>query len=295
MTTLAVLVVALIAAVIVFVMSVMRRTPDPLEVGPTEAAVRRSLWRHPRVLRFVRERLDRNAAGGLMVTIAIGVVFVIALVFGLLLDLVDRNDTVASIDASVSKWGSRNASSEAVAVLKVITELGSTWFSITLLMVASVVAYVRQRNTSVFAFVAIVGLGELLINNVLKLVVDRDRPSVLRLVGASGMSFPSGHSAAAAAAWSAAALLVSRDRHRAVRAALGATAALIAVAVATSRALLGVHWVTDVIAGLLLGWGWFFIVAVIFGGRRQRFGDPVADQVASSPDTRPDEQQMSTR
>ena len=37
---------------------------------------------------------------------------------------------------------------------------------------------------------------------------------------------------------------------------------MIAVAVATSRALLGVHWLTDVIAGLAIGWGWFALVVL---------------------------------
>ena len=40
-----------------------------------------------------------------------------------------------------------------------------------------------------------------------------------------------------------------------------------AVVVAASRALLGVHWLTDVIAGLALGWGWFLLCALAFGGR----------------------------
>jgi undecaprenyl-diphosphatase len=48
------------------------------------------------------------------------------------------------------------------------------------------------------------------------------------------------------------------------------------MSVAASRALLGVHWLSDVIAGLAIGWGWFMIVAIIFGGRAQRLGDPVA-------------------
>jgi undecaprenyl-diphosphatase len=120
-----------------------------------------------------------------------------------------------------------------------------------------------------------VGIGQLLLNNGIKLLVRRDRPSVLHLVGAHGFSFPSGHSCSAAACTSAVALVLGRSRSRNVRAALAGLAALATIGVATSRALLGVHWLSDVIAGVLLGWGWFILVAVVFGGWRQRIGDPV--------------------
>jgi len=44
--------------------------------------------------------------------------------------------------------------------------------------------------------------------------------------------------------------------------------------VASSRVLLGVHWLTDVIAGAIFGWTWFVLVTVLFGGRILRFGEP---------------------
>jgi undecaprenyl-diphosphatase len=49
----------------------------------------------------------------------------------------------------------------------------------------------------------------------------------------------------------------------------------LAVAVASSRVLLDVHWLSDVIAGLVLGWVWFTICTVAFGGRLLRFGVPL--------------------
>ena len=54
--------------------------------------------------------------------------------------------------------------------------------------------------------------------------------------------------------------------------ALAGVAVGIAVAVAVSRVLLDVHWLTDVLAGLALGWAWFAVCAIAFGGRILRFG-----------------------
>lgn len=140
-------------------------------------------------------------------------------------------------------------------------------------MIAAV-EYRRNRNPDVALFLATVLIGVSVVNNVLKLIVDRERPDVVHLVSTSSSSFPSGHSATAAAAWSAFALVISRRQPRRIRAIAAGVAAVIAFAVAASRALLGVHWLTDVLAGVAVGWAWFMLCALAFGGRLQRLGEP---------------------
>src|SRR5262249_39242541 len=84
---------------------------------------------------------------------------------------------------------------------------------------------------------------------------------------------------AAAACWAAIALVVARKWPRPRRRAAAAVVLVITLAVASSRVLLGVHWLTDVIAGAIFGWTWFVLVTVLFGGRILRFGEP-AERIA---------------
>ena len=145
--------------------------------------------------------------------------------------------------------------------------------------VVGIVDWFRRRDLSSLLFLLTVGFGVLLINNGLKLLIMRERPPGAALLHPSGSSFPSGHSAAAAACWLAIALVVGRWVRPRFRPYISAAAVGIACMVATSRALLGVHWLTDVIAGVFVGWAWFMIVAIAFGGRNQELGQPV-EQVA---------------
>jgi undecaprenyl-diphosphatase len=275
---LVVLVCGVAAALVAFVISASRKIHiDPVDPAVPEQAVRRSLWRHPRIARFLRERLDRRSAGGFLLTVSIVVLFVVAVFIGVVLDMIDNHSGLAAADQSIASWGSRHSDTTTARAMKWITQLGSTPVITLALLGTATADYLRRRSREVFAFVAAVGIGELVLNNLLKIIVHRERPSVLRLVNAHGYSFPSGHTVAATSGWLAVALVLGRDKSRLTRALLAAGAMLIAFAVATSRALLGVHWLSDVIAGIVIGAGWFTIVAVIFGGRAQRLGDPVSD------------------
>jgi membrane-associated phospholipid phosphatase len=261
--------------VLAFALSAVRALPDPIDPAEQERAVVRGLDRWPRLRRFLRERLDRRTAGGILLTMALFAAFAASFLVGALLDMVEGSYGLAALDDDVAQWGVANADTATVETLKKITYLGDTAVVVAALIAAGVIDYCRHRRGEVFVFLLVVIGGEKLIVNGLKELVDRARPDILPLVGWDGPSFPSGHAAAAAAVWPAIVLVLGRGGTRTTRALLAATAALIAIAVAASRAMLGVHWLTDVVAGLAIGYCWFFIGAVMFGGRAQRLGDPV--------------------
>ena len=125
-------------------------------------------------------------------------------------------------------------------------------------------------------------LGQVLISNTIKVAIDRARPELRPRAIFTGTSFPSGHTTAAAATYLAVALVLGiGELAEGPGGARRVPRSSIAVAVGCTRVLLGVHWFSDVLAGLVIGWSWFGICAVAFGGRLLRFGSP-ADAVRTT-------------
>ena len=135
------------------------------------------------------------------------------------------------------------------AVAKVFNWLGLVYVTLPVRIAIAGFLALRRRWWHLAAFVAAVVLSEVLIGP-LKGSYDRARPPG-SLVATSGASFPSGHSVAATVTVVAAIIaLVPPGR---ARVAWGAAAVVFSVLMALSRAYLGAHWLSDAIAGVLLG------------------------------------------
>ena len=236
------------------------------------AAVGTLVASHPRLRRYLRRRFDPGRATGLALTVALLVIFLAAVAFGQVADMVTSRTGLYRFDAAAARWGAEHATRTSTDVLVGLTQLGSTTVIIVVALAIGLLEWFRRRRWTVLAFMVMVILGQNLIANGIKLFVHRERPPVSHLVFSSGWSFPSGHTAAAAATYAAVALLLGRGRRWPVKAWLGTGAAAVVLAVASSRVLLGVHWLTDVVAGAALGFAWFAVCSVAFGGTILRFG-----------------------
>jgi membrane-associated phospholipid phosphatase len=158
------------------------------------------------------------------------------------------------------------------AVAKIFNVLGLVYVTLPVrLALAGYLAF-RRQWWHLAAFAAAVLLSEALIGPV-KAAYGRARPPG-SLVATSGASFPSGHSIAASVTVFAAVIaLVPAGRRRV---AWGLAAAAFAVLMALTRAYLGAHWLSDAIAGLLVGTSCALLAAVAVDraqrGWRRRHG-----------------------
>ena len=271
------LVFALVLSVGVVVGLVSWRYPRATTSAPKSTIeiareVGKRVSRYPRLRALRAARLNAEEATGLALTVAMFAAIAGGAVLAVLAYLIRTNSHLLGIDNGVAKWGHRHATATSTHVLSDLTQLGSIYVIIGLCVVLAVAETLRQRTVWVSLFIVSVMGGEEIVTLSVKQLADRVRPTFNPAAATLGPSFPSGHSATAAAFYAAAALLIARWRPRPTRAVLTGLAAAIAVGVAATRVLLDLHWLTDVVAGLSLGWAWFAVCAIAFGGRILRFG-----------------------
>jgi membrane-associated phospholipid phosphatase len=252
------------------------------------AAVAGEVREHSAVRRFVHSRLDAEVLTGLALTLASAALVLAGIVVSLLAVLVRHSEALADLDSGAARWSHDHTGELTHRILVGVTSLASTQGVIVIVIAAGLIELIRLPSRWLPVFLIVVTAGNSLLTYAVKDFIDRARPAIDPGAAMLGPSFPSGHSSTAAALFAALALLAGRRRPWEVRAALVGLAVALAVAVACSRVLLDLHWVSDVVAGLALGWGWFAICAIAFGGWLLRFGAPVeqaaqVDEPSSSP------------
>lgn len=276
------LIAGLLAGLAASAASISKVDIDPVDPEAEKRWLVAKLASRPRLAAFVRRRLDRTTAGGLFLTVGFVTVLALTVTVGVVFDMVDDETGLASYDAAVARFGAASADTFAEEIQQLFTHLGGTLVIGIVALVVGLWGWWKHDNLSVLLFMLTVVAGQGLLNTGLKLLVGRDRPDVAQLAPFSGSSFPSGHTAAAAATYAAVAVVLTLGASPRFRAMAAGAAAFLAVGVAATRALLGVHWLTDVIAGLALGYGWFLVCALAFGGRIMRFGEPAEEMAATA-------------
>ncbi|MFT3717097.1 phosphatase PAP2 family protein [Pseudorhodoferax sp.] len=144
-----------------------------------------------------------------------------------------------------------------------LTALGSaTGLSILTLFLCVFFLLRRKLHLAVHALLAAGGAAGL--TAALKFYFERSRPdAALRLVDVQGFSYPSGHSLASAAIYFTCAILVARPlpglRSRSV---VWAFFLVLIGTIGLTRIYLGVHFFSDVLAGIMIGIAWAALLEI---------------------------------
>mgnify|MGYP001314958693 CR=1 FL=1 len=152
-----------------------------------------------------------------------------------------------------------------------VTALGGFTLLTILTIAATLLLLFRKRRREALIFAATVILAQLS-NSLLKDLYGRPRPDLV----AHGSyvyshSFPSGHSAMAAAVFLVlATVFASVEPRRRTKALIYGMAIVTVIGVGVSRIYLGVHWPTDVLGGWCLGVSWALVAWLLLAFTRRR-------------------------
>lgn len=137
----------------------------------------------------------------------------------------------------------------ATPIAKCITQFGGV---IGLIFFATILAIiVNNRKIAFCIFLNLVNIG--ILNQSLKHIIQRPRPSEFRLINESGYSFPSGHSMASTAFYGFLIYLIYKKvKNKKLKIFLIFVLSLLIVSIGISRIYLGVHYTSDVLAGFLI-------------------------------------------
>jgi membrane-associated phospholipid phosphatase len=215
---------------------------------------------------FVRQRLDPAQRYGLRLTLFALVIVLVFVPFGFLLEQVVDEGRFTTYDRSVAeqlhdivldhRWS--------IGVLQFISFLGKPiWFYV--IVTGAAIFLWRHKRVRLVLYLITTSLVGGAIDTIVKVAVSRPRPVLDDPVAtAFGQSFPSGHAFTSTAIYGALLLCFLPVIPRRRRSWCIAGCITLVVLIAFSRLALGVHFVTDVVGGIVLGGAWLVASTAAF-------------------------------
>jgi len=206
----------------------------------------------------VRRRLNPDERYGLRVTLFAVSIVLVAVPFATLVFQVVAKGPLTRLDGQVANRLNDSVHSSP-ALVRLLDDISNIGKPITLFVVVfgAVVYLLWRRRVRLALYLAVTTIVGGLVDTAVKVLVNRPRPVVDHPIAtALGKSFPSGHAMSSTVTYGALALVFLPVLPRRWRPVALATVVLVVVAIGMSRLFLGVHFVSDVIGGFVLGLAW---------------------------------------
>ena len=230
--------------------------------------VRSLVARYPKGAALIVGRFKRGSFTGLTLTLLVVMLVTASSLLSEIAESVAESDAIVQVDNRFSLFLSIHRSEPLSKTLYMITHLGSRNASIILgLAVLALSAFRKKLLHGIVLAIILVGMG--LSITVTKLLFQRSRPADIAYYLEESFSFPSGHSATAMTLYGFLIFLFLHESER-LRGPVLLAGTLLILAIGFSRIYLGVHYLSDVLGGFLLGGMWVIFGMVIVGWRKHR-------------------------
>ena len=214
--------------------------------------------RHPRLIVFVSERLDRKRFSGLPLSLLVMTLVYIAILFGGIVEDFLTSDPIVAVDHAVAQLMARFRPPELIPVFTWVTVPGISRIAGPLLLIALLGAWLARGRWLAISLLASAG-GTAVFTLMGKLAFQRPRPMEAVLLEQS-YSFPSGHASIAVGLYGFLGYVLIRSAaDLRARTNYLLLTLLVILSIGLSRIVLGVHYLSDVWAGYLVGAGWLVI------------------------------------
>lgn len=169
---------------------------------------------------------------------------------------------IQKIDSTIYGIFSKFINKSATGIIKVITFLGNNVIvvlvSLTLLILKS-----TRKEIGIPAVVSVVSSTILMVT--IKLLVARERPNILPLIFEKSYSFPSGHAMVNTALYFTIAFFAGRYiKNKKIAIPITIFIYLFPIIIGLTRVYLGVHYISDVFAGIFIGCAVHIVVTELF-------------------------------
>lgn len=226
------------------------------------------------------KRLDPAERYGLRLTLFAVALVLVGIPFGLLLDQVRRNGPLVRVDTSAANHLHGWVADHPVAedALHVVSFVGLPLFVYVLMAFAAFYWWRLRGHQRLGLYLLLTGWVGGFVDTIVKVAVDRERPSLVDPIAtAHGKSFPSGHTMVTTVGYGAMLLAFLPVIPRRWRAPAIASWLVLVALVAFSRLGLGVHYISDVLGGFVLGLAWLAVSTAAFSIWRVERGRPAVE------------------
>lgn len=177
------------------------------------------------------------------------------------------NNKLIYIDNGMSNFLFSCLSNDFITQFEFITNIMSEWELLIICIILFIIMY-KNKKTKDFMFLSINILFSIIVSRIVKLIFQRERPS-WPLIGETGYSYPSGHTFTATCFYGSLIILVNKYFKGILKILVNIFLIIMILLTGLSRIYLGVHYLSDVIAGYILGTIVLIIVYKLFYGNKK--------------------------